>query len=310
MEKRRLGSSSLEVSVVGLGCNNFGRRIHDVAVAQAVVHRALDLGITLFDTADVYGYGTSESFLGEALGARRKEAVIATKFGLPMTGSNTGGASRRYVVKAAEASLKRLRTEWIDLYQLHYPDPSTPADETMRALDDLVRQGKVRQIGCSNHSAKQVITAADAAKRSGLAHFVTCQDDYSLLERSIERDIVPLMREHGMTLLPYSPLASGLLTGKYRHSEPPPKGTRLASSGHHASVMNERNWEIAEKLRALSSRTGHGMLDLAFGWLLAQPVTASVIAGATSPEQAEQNVRAGTAKLAPDVLAELDRITR
>jgi aryl-alcohol dehydrogenase-like predicted oxidoreductase len=309
MEKRRLGPSSLDVSVVGLGCNNFGRRIHDVAVARTVVHRALDLGITLFDTADVYGYGTSESFLGEALGTRRKDVVIATKFGLAMTGSNTGGASRRYVVQAAEASLKRLRTEWIDLYQVHYPDPSTPAEETMRALDDLVRQGKVRQIGCSNHSAKQVIAAEDAAKRSGLANFVTCQDEYSLLERGIERDIVPLMLERGMTLLPYSPLASGLLTGKYRRSEPAPQGTRLAGSSHHASVMNERNWEVVEKLRALSSRSGLGMLDLAFGWLLAQPVTASVIAGATSPEQAEQNVRAGTAKLAPDVVAELDRIT-
>jgi len=310
MEKRRLGPSSLEVSVVGLGCNNFGRRIHDVAVARAVVHRALDLGITLFDTADVYGYGTSESFLGEALGTRRKDVIIATKFGLAMTGSSGGGASRQYVVQAAEASLKRLRTEWIDLYQLHYPDPSMPADETMRALDDLTRQGKVRQIGCSNHSAKQVIAAEDASQRSGLAHFVTCQDEYSLLERGIERELVPLMRTRGMTLLPYSPLASGLLTGKYRRSEPPPKGTRLAGSGHHASVMNERNWQIVEKLRALSSLTGHGMLDLAFGWLLAQPVTASVIAGATSPEQAEQNVRAGAAKLAPDVVAELDRITR
>jgi aryl-alcohol dehydrogenase-like predicted oxidoreductase len=309
VEKRRLGQSTLEVSVVGLGCNNFGRRIHDVAVARAVVHRALDLGITLFDTADVYGYGTSESFLGEALGARRKDVVIATKFGLAMSGSSSGGASRRYVAKAAEASLKRLRTECIDLYQVHYPDPSTPIDETMRALDDLVRQGKVRQIGCSNHSAKQVIAAEDAAKRSGLAHFVTCQDEYSLLERGIERDIVPLLRERGMTLLPYSPLASGLLTGKYRRDESPPRGTRLASSGHHASVMNARNWEIVEELRALSSRTGHGMLDLAFGWLIAQPVTASVIAGATSPEQAEQNVRAGAAKLPPDVVAELDRIT-
>src|ERR1051326_234174 len=188
MEKRRLGPSNPDVSAVGLGCNNFGRRIHDVTVAKAVVHRALDLGITLFDTADVYGYGTSESFLGEALGTRRKDVVIATKFGLAMTGSNTGGASRRYVVQAAEASLKRLRTEWIDLYQVHYPDPSTPAEETMRALDDLVRQGKVRQIGCSNHSAKQVIAAEDAAKRSGLANFVTCQDEYSLLERGIERD--------------------------------------------------------------------------------------------------------------------------
>jgi aryl-alcohol dehydrogenase-like predicted oxidoreductase len=310
MEQRKLGSSGINVSTVGLGCNNFGRRIHDVAVARAVVHRALDLGVTLFDTADVYGYGTSESFLGEALGARRKEAIIATKFGLPMQEARTGGGSRRYIVQAAEASLKRLRTEWIDLYQVHYPDPSTPIEETMQALDDLVRQGKVRQIGCSNHSTKQVIAAAVVSNRAGLAHFVTCQDDYSLLERGIEDGLILLMRERDMTLLPYSPLASGLLTGKYRRSETPAKGTRLSTSGHHASVMNKRNWDMVEKLRAFSSHTGHSMLDLAFGWLLAQPVTASVIAGATSPEQAEQNVRAGQAKLPPDVVAELDRITK
>jgi aryl-alcohol dehydrogenase-like predicted oxidoreductase len=310
VDTRKLGPANLEVSVVGVGCNNFGRRVHDVAVARAVVHRALDLGVTLFDTADVYGYGTSESFLGEILGARRKDVVIASKFGLPMNGAGTGGASRQYIVKAVDASLKRLRTEWIDLYQVHYPDPSTPIEETMRALDDLARQGKVRQIGCSNHSAKQLIAAEDTARRSGLAHFVTCQDEYSLLERGIEREIVPLMRERGMALLPYSPLASGLLTGKYRRSEPPPKGTRLAGGGHHVSVMNARNWSMVERLKAVSSRTGHGMLELAFGWLLAQPVTASVIAGATSPEQAEQNVRAGQTKLPPDVLAELGQITR
>jgi aryl-alcohol dehydrogenase-like predicted oxidoreductase len=310
VDKRKLGSSGVEVSVVGLGCNNFGRRIHDIAVARAVLHRALDLDVTLFDTADVYGYGTSETFLGELLGSRRQGVVVATKFGLAMNGPGARGASRRYIMEAVEASLKRLRTDWIDLYQVHYPDPMTPIEETMRALDDLVRQGKVRQIGCSNHSAEQTTAAQDTAQRLGLTSFVTCQDEYSLLERAIERDLVPLMRKRGMTLLPYAPLASGLLTGKYRRDEAPPKGTRLAGSSHHTSVMNERNWSKVEQLTALASRSGHSMLDLAFGWLLAQPVTTSVIAGATSPEQIEQNVRAGQVKLPSDILAALDGITR
>ena len=310
MEQRKLGQTDLKVSAVGVGCNNFGRRMHDIAAARAVVHRALDLGVTLFDTADVYGYGTSESFLGECLGARRKDVVVATKFGLPMTGAGTGGASRHYIMKAAEASLKRLRTEWIDLYQVHYPDPSTPADETMGALDALVKQGKVRQIGCSNHSVKQINAAYQIAKTSGLAQFITCQDEYSLLERGIENDLVPLMRERGMTLLPYSPLASGLLTGKYQRRESPPQGTRLAGSSHHTSVMNDRNWDLVEKLLAVSSRSGSSVLELAFGWLLAQPVTASVIAGATKPEQVEANVAAAAKRPSPAVIAEIEAITR
>ena len=310
MEQRKLGQTDLKVSAVGVGCNNFGRRMHDIAAARAVVHRALDLGVTLFDTADVYGYGTSESFLGECLGARRKDVVVATKFGLPMTGAGTGGASRHYIMKAAEANLKRLRTEWIDLYQVHYPDPSTPADETMGALDALVKQGKVRQIGCSNHSVKQINAAYQIAKTSGLAQFITCQDEYSLLERGIENDLVPLMRERGMTLLPYSPLASGLLTGKYQRRESPPQGTRLAGSSHHTSVMNDRNWDLVEKLLAVSSRSGSSVLELAFGWLLAQPVTASVIAGATRPEQVEANVAAAAKRPSPAVIAEIEAITR
>src|SRR3954463_11458666 len=202
MEKRKLGTSDIEVSVVGVGCNNFGRRIHDVAAARAVVHRALDLGITLSDTADVYGNGTSESFLGETLGSRRREGAIATKIGM----GSPGGASRRTIMRTVEASLKRLRTEWIDLYQVHFPDPNTPIEETLRALDDLVRQGKVRQIGCSNFSAKQVEDAQAVSQKHGLAAFVTSQDEYSMLVRGIERDRVPVMQRHGMALLPYAPL--------------------------------------------------------------------------------------------------------
>ena len=307
MENRKLGSSDVEVSAVGVGCNNFGRRIHDVAVARAVVHRALDLGITLFDTADVYGNGTSESFLGETLGSRRREAVIATKFGM----GSPGGASRRTIMRTVEASLKRLRTEWIDLYQVHFPDRSTPIEETLRALDDLVRQGKVRQIGCSNFSAKQVEDAQAVSQKHGLAAFVTCQDEYSMLVRGIEHDRVPVMQRYGMTLLPYAPLAGGFLTGKYQRGKPLPQNARLAYSSHHATdVVNERNWAMIEQIGALASRLGLSMLELAFGWLLAQPVTAGVIAGASTPEQVEQNVRAGQAKLPADALDALDRITR
>jgi aryl-alcohol dehydrogenase-like predicted oxidoreductase len=306
MEQRPLGTSDIRVSVVGVGCNNFGRRIHDVAMARAVVHRALDLGITLFDTADAYGNGASESFLGEALGARRGEVLIATKFGV----GSPGGASRRTIMRTAEASLKRLNTDWIDLYQVHFPDPNTPIEETLRALDDLVRQGKVRQIGCSNHSAKQVDEAQATSKKNGLAAFVTSQDEYSLLVRGIERDRIPAMQRHGMTLLPYAPLAGGFLSGKYERGKPLPKNARLAYSSHHASdVINDRNWNMMERLREYTAETDRSMLELAFGWLLSKSVTASVIAGASTPEQVEQNVRAGRTNLAAEDVAALDRIT-
>ena len=306
MQKRKLGTSGLEVSVVGIGCNNFGRRIHDVRAARAVIDRAIDLGVTLFDTADVYGNGTSESFLGETLGARRHQVVIATKFGW----GSPSGASRRTIMRTVEASLKRLRTDTIDLYQVHFPDPNTPIEETLRALDELVRQGKVRAIGCSNFSPTQVKAALEASKALGTAAFVTCQDEYSLLVRKIERDLMPLMLERGMTLLPYAPLAGGFLSGKYLRDKPLPGNGRLANSAHHASdVINERNWEMADRLRDFASRTGRSMLDVAFGWLLSRPVTASVIAGAMTAEQVEQNVQASETKLSDEELAALDRMT-
>lgn len=306
MEQRPLGKSGLTVSAVGVGCNNFGRRIHDVAAARAVVDRAIDLGVTLFDTADAYGNGTSETFLGESFGARRKQVVIATKFGV----GSPSGASRRTIMRTVEASLKRLRTDWIDLYQVHFPDPGTPTEETMRALDELVKQGKVRTIGCSNHSADQVARAHHIAERHKLAGFVTCQDEYSLLVRGIERRLAPLMRQYGMTLLPYAPLASGFLTGKYRRGKPLPKDARLAYSTQHASeVITERNWQMIEQLLDFASRSGRSMVEVAFGWLLAKPVTASVIAGASTPAQIEQNVSAGAVRLSPGEVAELDRIT-
>ncbi|MGH6741281.1 MAG: aldo/keto reductase [Bradyrhizobium sp.] len=306
MQTRKLGSSGIEVSVVGLGCNNFGRRLHDTATIRAVVHRALDLGVTLLDTADIYGEdGKSEQYLGEILGPRRNDVVLATKFGYG------GGASRQSVMRSAEASLKRLRTDRIDLYQVHFPDTRTPIEETLRALDELVRQGKVRQIGCSNFSVAQVGDAQRVATQHGLAAFVTCQDEYSLLSRGIEDDLLPLMQRHGMGLLPYRPVASGLLTGKYQRDKPMPQGTRLSPGGYHAAeIVNERNWAILDQLHALAARNGKSMLDLAVGWLLAKPLTASVIAGATTLEQIEQNVRAGASTLSPRDVAELDRITQ
>jgi aryl-alcohol dehydrogenase-like predicted oxidoreductase len=311
MQKRRLGNSALEVSVVGFGGNNFGGRI-DFGASQRVVHRAIELGVTLIDTADSYGNrGGSEECLGRILGEKRKNIVLATKFGMPMDDAGKlHGASRSYVMNAAEASLKRLKTDWIDLYQLHRPDPETPIEETLRALDDLVRAGKVRFIGCSNLSAKQVTDAQTAARQHGLSSFVSCQDEYSLLTRDIERELIPTAKAHGLGVLPYFPLASGLLSGKYRRNAPLPQGSRLAKNSRHAGeFINERNWRMVEALAAFAERRGHTLLELAFGWLLRDGVVASVIAGATSPAQIEQNVRAAGWKLSADDLAEIDGIT-
>ena len=311
MHKRRLGTSTLEVSVVGLGANNFGGRI-DFDASARVVHKALDLGVNFIDTADTYGNrGGSEEALGRILAAKRKDIVLASKFGMEMDDSGKlTGASRRYIMHAVEVSLKRLRTEWIDLYQLHRPDPATPMEETLRALDDLVRAGKVRFIGCSNLSPQQVREAQAISRQHGLAAFVSCQDAYSLLVRDIERELIPATREFGMSVLPYLPLASGLLTGKYRRGAPLPEGSRLAKSPHHAGeVINERNWRIVEDLSVFAAREGHSMLDLAFGWLLRDGVVASVIAGATTPGQVEQNVAAAGWVLSPQQRAEIDRIT-
>ncbi len=311
MQKRRLRNSTLEVSVVGLGGNNFGGRI-DFAAAERVVHKAIALGVTLIDTADSYGNrGGSEEALGRILGNKRKGIVLATKFGLPMDDAGRlRGASRRYIMQAVEASLKRLRTDWIDLYQLHRPDPQTPIEETLRALDELVRQGKVRFIGCSNLSAQQVSAALETARQQGLAAFVSCQDEYSLLARDIERELIPLAKSRGLSILPYFPLASGRLTGKYRRGAPLPEGSRLAKNPRHAQeFISERNWRVVGELEAFAARRGRSMLELAFGWLLRDPVVASVIAGATTPEQVEQNVAAANWVLSAEDLAEVDRIT-
>ena len=311
MQQRNLGPSGLQVSVVGLGCNNFGGRI-DLEASRAVVHKALDVGITLFDTADIYGNkGGSEAALGEILGARRKDIVLATKFGMAMddAGKLIGG-SRRYIMSAVEDSLRRLKTDWIDLYQFHQPDPRTPIEETLRALDDLVRQGKVRYIGCSNMPAWGVVEAQWTAKHHNLNAFVSCQDEYSLVVRDHEKHLIPAMQAYGLGLLPYFPLACGLLTGKYKRTVAPAQGTRLASMQQRADqYLTERNFGIVEKLTGFAEARGHSILELAFSWLAARPTVASVIAGATKPEQVQQNVDAASWALTADEIAEIDAIS-
>ncbi len=311
MKQRKLGSSGVQVSVVGLGCNNFGGRI-DRAASDKVIAKALDLGINFFDTADIYGErGGSEAIMGPALGARRKDIILATKFGMPMDEAETlKGGSRRYIVSAVEGSLSRLKTDWIDLYYLHQPDPSTPIDETLRALDDLIHSGKVRYIGCSNLPAWQVVDAAWTAQQLRTNRFVVCQDEYSLVVRTPERELIPAMAAHGLSLVPYFPLACGLLTGKYDRNKALPEGARLTKTQRLADrYLTEANWKIVEGLQKFCQARGHSMAELAFSWLLAHPVVCSVIAGATKPEQLEQNVTAAEWTLTVDDMAEVDRVT-
>lgn len=312
MQFRNLGRSGLRVSLVGLGCNNFGGRIDDEAAAK-VVDAAIEHGITLFDTADVYGNrGGSETVLGTLLGARRNDIVLASKFGMDMNDAGTmKGGSRRYIMSAVEASLKRLRTDWIDLYQFHRADPLTPIDETLRALEDLVRQGKVRYVGCSNMPAWQMADAQWTARDLGIHGFASAQDEYSLLVRGAEKDLIPAARHFGMGLLPYFPLANGLLTGKYQRNAPMPEGARMTREAQRANeVLTDVNWEKTEKLAAFCEARGKTLVELAFSWLAAQPVVSSVIAGATKPEQIAANVKAADWALTAGDLAEIDAITK
>jgi aryl-alcohol dehydrogenase-like predicted oxidoreductase len=307
MEYRNLGLSGLTVSAVGLGCNNFGGRI-GLDATRAVVDRAIDAGITLFDTADSYGNrGGSETALGECLGPRRKDIVLATKFGWPMDDAGRlKGGSRRYVMAAVEDSLRRLRTDWIDLYQFHVADPLTPIDETLRALDDLVRAGKVRYIGWSNAAGWQLVDAVWTSRSAGIERFVSIQAEYSLLERGIEAELLPAARATGVGLLPYFPLAGGMLTGKYRRDAPMPEGARLASMTKLADrYMTPENWDRLGRVEAWCDRNGRDLLEVAVGWLLAQPAVASVIAGATRPEQIDANVAAGARPLSAAEAAEV-----
>jgi aryl-alcohol dehydrogenase-like predicted oxidoreductase len=311
MEHRNLGTSGLRVSVVGLGCNNFGMRL-GVDETRLVVDRAIEQGITLFDTADVYGgRGGSEEQLGEILGARRKDIVLASKFGMAMSDDGTKiGGSRRYIIAAVEASLRRLKTDWIDLYQLHQPDPLTPLDETLRALDDLVGQGKVRYIGCSNLPAWGVVDSQWISKTRGFSRFVSCQDEYNLLNRAVEAELLPAMQANGCGLLPYFPLASGLLTGKYKR-DAMPDGARLTDMPKFANrtYVTEQNFDIVDKLDAFAKARGHTLLELAFSWMAARPTTASIIAGATKPEQIDANVAAAGWALTADEIAEVNLVT-
>ncbi len=312
MKERTLGSAGPKVSLLGLGCNNFGGRI-DREASRAVIAKALDLGITLFDTADVYGErGGSETLLGEFLGPRRKTIVLASKFGSPMDDAGTlKGGSRRYLMSAVEASLKRLRTDWIDLYQLHRFDTATPMEETLRALDDLVKAGKVRHVGVSQTAAWQLVGMQWTARQQGLVPVATCMTEYSLLVRDAERELVPAMQAYGAGLLPFYPLASGFLTGKYRKDAPMPEGARLTKGKRYSErFMTEENWRVMARLEGFCNARGCTLLQLAFGWLAAQPVVSSVIAGATKPEQLEANARAVQFELSPQDLAEIDRLTR
>ena len=312
MEYRNLGDSGLKISLAGLGCNNFGMRC-DTEQTRAVVHRALDEGVTFFDTADIYGNrGGSEELLGKALGKRRREVVVATKFGMPMgAGPYERGASRRYIMAAAEASLRRLDTDYLDVYQLHQPDSDTPQEETLAALDDLVRAGKVRYLGNSNFSGWQVADADWISRTRSLARYVSAQNQYNLLDRRIERDLLPACQKFGLGMLPYFPLASGFLTGKYHRGAEAPKGTRLALMQPMAKqVMTEQNFTTLERLEEFARGRGHTLVELAMSWLACQPVVSSVISGATRPEQVTENVKACGWKLTHEEMKEVDPITR
>jgi len=303
METRKLGS--LDVSLVGLGCNNFGMRI-DEERSTAVVHAALDAGITLFDTADIYGGSLSEEFLGRALGSRRDEVVVATKFGA------MEGAHPDVVRKACEASLARLATDRIDLYQVHRPDDEVPIEDTMGALAELVADGKVREIGCSNFDGPRTDAAAEAARAKGSPAFTSLQNQLSLLDRRQQDDTVASCERHGMGILPYFPLASGMLTGKFRRGEPPPEGTRLSQlpEDRAARVFDDRAFDAVERLTAFAGERDRSLLELAMSWLACLPHMASVIAGATSPEQVHANAGAAGWVLTADELAEVDALSR
>jgi aryl-alcohol dehydrogenase-like predicted oxidoreductase len=301
MEKRKIGS--LQVTVAGLGCNNFGWRI-DAAATEKVVNAALNAGINFFDTADMYDTGHSEEFLARALGNRRKSVVIGTKFGMKM-GEGKEGARPEYVRQACEDSLRRLQTDYIDLYQLHRPDPNTPIAETLGALDELVKAGKVREIGASNFSAEQIREAESAA--AGRVRFVSVQNEYSMMHREPEDEVIAECGRLGLALIPYFPLANGLLTGKYRSGQPMPKGSR-GDTGFGPKVFTEENLALAGRLAEFAESRGHTLLELAFAWLLAQETVASVIAGASQAEQVRANASAVDWRLSAADLQQVDRI--
>lgn len=301
---RRIGS--LEVSAVGLGCNNFGGRT-DESASRAVIDAALAAGVTFFDTADMYSDGLSEEYLGRALRGRRGDVVIATKFG-HRSGHPDRGASPTHVRRAVDASLKRLQTDWIDLYQLHTPDPQVPIAETLGALDELVAAGKVREVGCSNFSLEQ-LAEADAVRTAPGARFASVQNEFSMLERD-QAPVVAACEQQGRAFLPYYPLANGMLTGKYRAGRQPPPGTRITGGGRYAPILNDENLAVVERIADFAEARGAGVLDAAFAWLLSHAAIASVIAGATKPHQVVSNAAASDWRLSPEDRAELDLLLR
>jgi aryl-alcohol dehydrogenase-like predicted oxidoreductase len=313
MEYRNLGSSGLKVPVLGLGGNTFGWWIDEQSSA-AIINHALELGINYIDTADMYGEGRSEEYIGLALKGKRTKVIVATKFANPMTGDiNEVGGSRWYIMRAVEASLKRLKTDYIDLYQMHKPDPKTPIEETLRALDDLVKAGKVRYIGCSNFAAWQLSEALWTSRAGNLNSFVTVQPRYNLFERQIEKELVPCCNAHGVGIIPWGPLAGGFLTGKYRRGEQPSTGApgtrpNKAFSQLYNAVITDENWERLARLDAFAKNCGHTVGELAIAWLLSHPWLSTVIAGATRPEQLDANVAGANWKLTAEEVARIEQI--
>jgi aryl-alcohol dehydrogenase-like predicted oxidoreductase len=314
VEYKNLGSSGLQVSVVGLGCNNFGdRRVGGPGVnpegSRTVIEKAIEEGITLFDTADFYGEGKSEEYLGQALKPHRRNIVLATKIAGSMgQGPYWQGISRKYIFDAVEASLRRLDMDYIDLLQIHFPDPNTPIDETLSALDDLVHSGKVRYIGSCNFGGWQIVEAEWVARTEHLTHFISAQNGYNLLQRNVEQEITPACQKYGLGLLPYHPLAAGFLTGKYRPNQELPPGARLSMGLPGGPALNEGNFDLLTKLDKFAEERGHTILELAIGWLASRSFVGSVIAGATKPEQVTANVKAATWKLTSEDYEEIDRI--
>lgn len=306
MQYRQLGSSGLQVSAIGLGTNNFGRKLN-AAATKTVVHAALDAGVNMIDTSNSYGNGDSEEFIGRALKGRRHEAVLATKVSSRVSdGPNNAGNSRKHIYDQVDVSLRKLRTDYIDLYQIHWWDPNTPIEETLRALDELIRAGKVRYAGCSNFAAWQVCESHWTARTLGINGFVSMQPHYSMLYRKPEEEMIPFCEKYGIGILPYYPLENGFLTGKYRRGQPAPDGTRLAENDRGA--LTSRNFDVLEKLEGFASERGHTILELAFAWLLASPTVSSVIAGATRVEQVEANAASAAWSLTADELEEVNGI--
>jgi len=310
-EQRKLGKSGLGVSAVGLGTNSFGGRMADYEPCEAVVGAAIDAGVTFIDTANTYSTGRSEEFIGRAVAGRRDEVLIATKAAGGMgDGPNRRGTSCKHPMAEVEASLKRLQTDYIDVFQVHFADQATPTEETMRALDDLARQGKILYVGASNHAAWQICEAIWTSRSLGLNAFISVQPAYSLLNRSAEQELIPFCREYGVGVIPYSPLGGGMLTGKYRSGEEPPEGTRFASmrGRFRDRFMNEGNFQLVDALDAFAREREHTVLELAFAWLLAQPTVSTVIAGATKPEQVRANSEASEWKLTSEDLISLEEL--